>query len=98
MPFEDNYTRRRVYVSRRQKQRKRQHAVRLILFFLILGILLAVVLICGLIYKYQKEARSKISLPDEPQSITLNPEPETDGPLLTEPETLAVSELDSLLQ
>ena len=37
MPFEDNYTRRRVYVSRRQKQRKRQHAVRLILFFLILG-------------------------------------------------------------
>ena len=98
MPFEDNYTRRRVYVSRRQKQRKRQHAVRLILFFLILGIILAVVLICGLIYKYKKEERSKISLPDEPQSITLNPEPESDGPPPTEPETLAVSELDSLLQ
>ena len=55
MQFEDNYTRRRVYVSRRQKQRKRQHVVRLIIFFLILGIILAAVLICGLIFKYKKE-------------------------------------------
>lgn len=98
MQSEDNYTRRRVYVSRRQKQRKRQHMIRLILFFLILGIILAVVLICGLIFKYKKETTSTVSPAAEPQSITLTPEPETPGPPLTEPETPAVSGLDSLLQ
>ena len=82
MQSEDNYTRRRVYVSRRQKQRKRQHMIRLILFFLILGIILAVVLICGLIFKYKKETKSTVSPAAEPQSITLTPEPETPGPPL----------------
>ena len=38
MQFEDDYTRRRAYISRRQKQRKRQRMVRILIFFMILGI------------------------------------------------------------
>ena len=41
MQFEDDYTRRRAYISRRQKQRKRQRMVRILIFFMILGILAA---------------------------------------------------------
>ena len=41
MQFEDDYTRRRAYISRRQKHRKRQRMVRILIFFMILGILAA---------------------------------------------------------
>jgi len=41
MQYEDDYERRLAYISRRQKQRKRQRMVRIILFLIILFILLA---------------------------------------------------------
>lgn len=43
MQYEDDYERRRAYVSRRRQQRKRQRMVRMILFFIIVGILILVI-------------------------------------------------------
>lgn len=38
MQYEDDYTRRRAYISRRKKRRERQRTVRIIIFFIVLGI------------------------------------------------------------
>lgn len=92
MQFEDDYTRRRAYISRRQKQRKRQRMVRIILFFIILGILLAGAAIAFLFLKGENSGYQKIfagrssqsrtspeSNPDE-NSLIQNPSEETEAP------------------
>lgn len=53
MDFDDNYIRRRAYVSRLQKQRKRKRMVHILLFFLILGIL--TVSVCVGIFFFQNK-------------------------------------------
>ena len=56
MQYEDDYERRRAYVSRRRQQRRRQRTVRIILFFLLLGIIAAV---CGIGGWYLLKGRGK---------------------------------------
>ncbi len=62
MDFDDNYIKRAAYTSRRQKQRKRQRAVRIFLIILSFGILLAFIGIGTYLY------RTKDAYPELPGS------------------------------
>ena len=50
MQYEDDYKRRRAYVSRSRKYRKRQRMVRILIFFLVLGAVILAVGILSLIH------------------------------------------------
>ena len=56
MQYEDDYKRRRAYVSRSRKYRKRQRMVRILIFFLVLG---AVILAVGIGGYFLLQSRKK---------------------------------------
>lgn len=103
MQFEDDYTRRRAYVSRRQKQRKRQRMVRILIFFIILGIL---ILAAGIGFWFLKgrdrPGHERISDfqalgQAEPDPESVSSEPETVSGPGSETEATPVSGLELLL-
>ena len=88
MDFDDNYIRRRSYVSRRQKQRRRQRTVHIILFILAIVAILAAI-VAGTYWFKQKDKpdtdsaiSSQESLPHHSDSGQIQ--------LATEPDSLPV--------
>ena len=110
MQFEDDYTRRRAYVSRRRKQRKRQRMVRIIIFFIVLAIVILAVSAGGWFFmkgnknRYEKlpltKASQEASAPEGPENAGGSEHsPETEnGSDDAVPETETLSALDLLLK
>lgn len=69
--FDENYTRRRAYVSRRQKHRRRQRAVRCIIFLLVV-LFLGLGIIGGIYFIKLKKAGSTPEDLSDPASTVMN--------------------------
>ena len=100
--FDDNYIRRRAYVSRRQKQRRRHRIVRTILVILLLLIVVLAVLAGIFFFKMKKSGQT----PDELTklfSVIMNTEADNDNPgdsdsVSAADESQSVSPIDAVLK
>lgn len=92
MQYEDDYERRRAYVSRRRQQRKRQRMVRLILFFIILGILILVIGFGGYFLFGKRKSHKKTPVQTTP-AATLTVQTDTEPPATADDKSMRMEKL-----
>lgn len=74
MSFDDDYMRRRAYVSRRRKQRKRQRVVRIIMALILFAVLIAIIGTGILFFRHKNDvSKTPVTEPSsEPSSLAIN--------------------------